>query len=113
MSEAKGDPFDDPAWKRYADQAREKLEPMVRDSHVAVSLYGGEIDPKLAIEMGYMILLDKPIIAVVAPGSKAPDKLVQVADEIVELALDDPSFNERLMAAVGRVMAKQEQEGKQ
>lgn len=105
-----GNPFDDPGWLEYAQHAREKLEPMVKDSSIAMSVYSGEIDPKMAIELGYMVMLDKPIIAVVTPGVKVPDKLVKVADEIVELSLDDPTFQERIMAAMDRVMAKQKEE---
>lgn len=109
MNEDKdSDPFDDPVWKAYAKQAREKLAPMIEDSAITVSVYSGaEVDPKMAIETGYMVLLDKPIIAVVTPGCKVPGKLALVADEIVEMALDDPTFPKRLQAAMARVMAKQ------
>lgn len=98
-----GDPFDDPEWKALARRAREKLQPMVEDSEVAVSIYNGTVDPKLAIETGYMILLDKPIIVVVSPGCEMPNKLVLVADEIIEGTLDDPTLPYRLKAAMKRV----------
>lgn len=100
------DPYDDPGWRRYARHAREKLEPMVADSAVCMSLYTGKADPKMAIETGYMILLDKPIIAVVTPGAKVPLKLAKVADEIVEGDIGDPDFQERMQAAIDRVMRK-------
>ena len=95
-------PFESPEWLQLAAAARESLEPIVRDSAVAISLYSGSVDPKLALELGYMVLLDKPIIAVVSPGAKAPAKLIAVADEILELAPDDPSFAERLTAVARR-----------
>lgn len=97
------DPFQDPGWLAYAKHARETLEPMVRDSSVAIAVSDGRIDPKMAMEMGYMVMLDKPIIALVAPGSKVPNKLAIVADEIVEGTIDDPTLNERLMAAMKRI----------
>lgn len=103
------DPFDSPEWREYARSAREELVPKIADSAVAVSLYNGTLDPKMAIETGYMILMDKPIIAIVTPGAKVPRKLALVADEIVELALDDPSFQERLGAAVLRVANKEQE----
>lgn len=107
------DPFDDPVWRDYAKHAREELAPMIKDSAITVSVYTGSGDPspKMAIELGYMILLDKPIIAVVTPGCRVPGKLAVVADEIVELALDDPSFPQRLQDAMARVMAKQKEDG--
>lgn len=102
------DPFDSPEWRKYARSAREELVPKLEESAVTVSLYNGTLDPKLAIETGYMVLMDKPIIAVVTPGAKVPRKLALVADEIVELSIDDPSFQARLAAAVQRVMEKVE-----
>lgn len=107
------DPFDDPAWLEYAQHARDNLEPMIKDSAVTMSFFDGKIEPRMALELGYMVLLDKPIIAVVTPGAEVPNRLAIVADEIVELALEDPSFPQRLQDAMTRVMAKREQEDKQ
>ena len=97
------DPFDDPEWLRYARRVREELVPMIEKSAVGLSIYNGKTDPKLAIETGYLILLDKPLIAVVTPGSKIPRKLAMVADEIIELNMDDPSFSRRMGEAIQRV----------
>ena len=99
------DPFEDPAWLDYARQAKENLVPMIRDSAVAVSIVSDKLDPKLAIETGYMILMDKPIILAVTPGSKIPSKLALVADEIVEVDLNDPSFSDRLREAIERAFS--------
>lgn len=97
------DPFEDPEWLDFARQARENLVPMIDKSAVAVSIVSDKLDPKLAIETGYMVLMDKPIILAVTPGSKIPSKLALVADEIVEGDLSDPSFSDRLRAAIQRV----------
>lgn len=109
MSDQDDDPFKDPAWLALAKNARETLEPMMRDSAIAVSMYSGGIDPKMALETGYMALLDKPILAVITQGAKVPNKLALVADEIIELAPDDPSFSERLNAAMMRIAAKEQE----
>ena len=101
------DPFNDPEWLDYADHVRRELVPMIEDSAVTVSMFTGEIDPKMAIETGYMILMDKPIIVSVAPGAKVPRKLALVADEIVEANLDDPAeAAARLNAALMRIVKK-------
>jgi hypothetical protein len=102
----KDDPFDDPGWQEYAAQARETLEPMVKDSAVCMSLYTGKVDPKMAMETGYMILHDKPIIAIVTRGAKVPLKFAKVCDEIVEGEITDPDFQERMVAAMDRVMKR-------
>ena len=97
------DLFGTPEWKDLAQDARERLEPMMRDSAVACSIYTGKVDPKMALETGYMIMLDKPIIVLVKPGMKVPLKLARVADEIVEGELSDPTLSDRLKAAMERV----------
>lgn len=98
------DPFDDPAWKRYAKRVQKELVPMMKDSRVTMALAtGSEPDPKMAIEIGYMILLDKPIITVVTPGAKVSNKLAMISDAIVEADLDDPNAAGRIAEAIQRI----------
>lgn len=101
--------WDNPEFRAYAARCREKLQPMVEQSHISVALVppNGEVDVKLAVELGYMILLDKPIIAVIPPGTPVPLKLAKVADEIVEGDLRDPTMPARLREAVDRLAKKQ------
>jgi len=108
------DPFDDPQWKKYAERVKAKLIPMIKDSAVTLSLVpsDGQPDPKFAVELGYCIMLDKPIIAIVNPGSKVPLKLAKVADEIVEGKVGDPDFEKRFLAAMDRVNKKIEKRNK-
>lgn len=90
------DPFEDPQWHDYAERVKRELVPKMRDSSIAVSMCtDSEPDPKLAIETGYMILLDKPIITVVTPGATVPRKLAMVSDVIVEADLDRPEETAR------------------
>lgn len=98
------DPWQDPGWLEYAEYAREEMLPMLKGASITLAFLNGEPDPKQACELGYMVLLDKPILAVVQPGVKVPDKLIRIADEIVEGGeLDDPKFKERLLAAMARM----------
>jgi len=41
------------------------------------------VDIKFAVELGLMIMLDKPIIMVIQPNQVLPEKLRRVADDIV------------------------------
>lgn len=98
------DPFEGPEWERYAEDVKKNLIPRIKDSTCSMALFsGGDPDPKQAIELGYMFLLDKPIIAVVIPGAKVPDKLVRVADAIVEA---DPSQPEKASAAIAEALKR-------
>lgn len=99
------DVYDSPEFQRYANRVRAELEPMIKDSAVCVSILpSGETDVKFAVELGYMIMLDKPIIVVVQPGSKVPSKLALVADIIVEGRPGEPGFEGRFKAAIGKVI---------
>lgn len=102
------DPFQDPAWLEYAEDVKKRLVPMVKGSPLTMALYsGGDPDPKQAIEFGYMILLNKPIILTVTPGATVPDKVARVADEIVEADFDDPEgTSKRIQEACARVAEK-------
>jgi hypothetical protein len=79
------DPWDDPEVQRWTDHVRCELIPMIEGSSVAVSLCppDGKTDVKFAVELGMMIMLNKPIIVVANPGQTVPPKLVMVADRVV------------------------------
>jgi hypothetical protein len=65
-------------------------------------------DIKWCIELGMMIMLDKPIIAVVHPGTEVPSKLVLVADAIIEMDLGDPRMSERMLEEINRTIERLE-----
>lgn len=69
----------------------EGLVPKVAGSAVCVSIVPDDednyVDAKFCVELGVMIMLDKPILALVHPGTKVPEKLKLVADEILEVDL--------------------------
>lgn len=99
------DPFSDPEWLAYADRAIKELLPKMQRSAVMLSLVPqGPTDVKYALELGFMIMLDKPIICVVPPGVRVPGKLIGVADAIVEGDITDESMGKRLSAEIDRVM---------
>lgn len=102
-----GDPFESDWWHAYAEHALTDLVPKLQDSSVTVSLVPrSETDIKFALETGMSIMLDKPIILVISPGTKVPDKLRKVADAIIETdgIGTDPTFHARLGAAIERVV---------
>lgn len=76
----------DPEFIAFAERALAELLPKLRDSHVVISLVPKTAaDVKLAIETGFAVFLDKPIIAVVPPGAVISSKLAKIADRIIEL----------------------------
>lgn len=103
------DPLNTPEGRAFARRALDELLPKMQGSGVIVSIVTNtETDVKFALELGFAIMLDKPIMAVVMPGVKVPDHLVRVADEIVSLTepLSHPAsqaqFNDAVTRMVGR-----------
>lgn len=94
---------DDPRAREWLRQVRKGLVPKLQDSAMSMVLVTGEVDVKFAVELGLSILMDKPIIVAVTPGTPVPDKLVRIADEIVEFG---PDNSKAIAQAVERVMAR-------
>lgn len=100
----------DPEFQRYAADVKKNLIPKLRGSACTVSIVPeGETDVKFAVELGLSVMLDKPIIAVVAPGTMIPSKLALVADVIVEADWKNPEkMQQRIGEAVERVLGLQD-----
>jgi hypothetical protein len=101
------DVWDDPATKRWADQVITEMLPKMRDSSAVMSIIpkNAELgDVKLAVEIGFSILLDKPLIAIVQTGAIVPEHLIRAADAIVECDLGDADAPAKLAAAMKRVL---------
>jgi hypothetical protein len=92
----------------WEDEARRRLEPIVRSTACVLTIDpAGEIDPKIALETGYAVLLDKPIVLVVMPGRETTPGLVRIATAVVRLAepVDAPSSQAALKVVLDEVMA--------
>lgn len=99
------DPFDTPEFRDYAARARRELLPKLEESGCALMMTpSGPSDVKFAVELGFSIMLDKPIIAVVSPGTHVPPKLRRVADRIIEGDIEDGTLAARINEAVREVL---------
>ena len=95
--------LNNPDFREWAERTRSKLMPMIQESALVVSLVPEtDADMKFAVELGLAIMLDKPIIAVVAPGQIIAGKLRQAADAIVEWDSGQPGGEQALMAEIER-----------
>lgn len=99
----------DPEFLAWAERVRAHVLPMIQESALNVSLVPtGATDMKFAVELGLSIMLDKPIVAVVVPGTKVPERLVRVADHIVEVDdLSRPESRVKLQQAIEKVMGEE------
>jgi len=80
---------------------------MMQASEIIMTLWSGSLDPKLAMETGYAVLLDKPIIGAITAGAKVPAKLILVCDELIEVDMTTEEGREssqrRMMEAMARL----------
>lgn len=98
-----------PEFERWAARVRRELLPMIEGSRAVISIVPtGEPDVKFAVELGLAIMLDKPIVAAIEPGTRVPEKLARVVDRFVEIDFGDPSFRQRLADAVLGTIARSE-----
>lgn len=111
MSSESGPEFDE-----YADHIKKELLPKLKDSAFCLSLVPkGPSDVKFAVELGFCIMLDKPIIAVIRPGTKIPEKLARVVDRFVEYDPDNADDNKNrltdvLSEMIGEIRKKESEE---
>lgn len=101
------DPWQHPDIKAWVASTQKKLPGMIRDSAVVMSLVPTGIpDVKYAVELGMSIMMDKPLVCVVRPGTKVPEHLVRCADLIIECNMEDEADKERLAEQLNKFMEK-------
>ena len=77
---------EDPEFIAWESHVRTNVLPKMQASALTVSLApSGEPDIKYAVELGMSIMLNKPIFIVCEPGQVLPDKLLRVADKVIEV----------------------------
>lgn len=64
----------------------ESLFDAVRVSHIVMILAPkGAPDAKISVELGLAMWLDKPILLLVRPGTKVPEKLSRIVDHVAQI----------------------------
>lgn len=86
-------------WDEFVEHFRRDAVEKIGGSDLFVSLVPERgWDVKFATELGAAIMLDKPVMAVVPPGTEISGKLRAVADRIVEADIDTEDGRERIAA---------------
>lgn len=98
------DPLEHPEARKFLNRARRDLLPKIKDSALTVALWGGDPDPKQAIEFGYSVLLDKPIVLVVLRNAQVPEKVMKVTDAIIEWTDDQDVLAQRINEVMAELL---------
>ncbi len=84
--------------------------PALEDSRVVMSIApSGKPDAKFCVELGFALMLGKPLILLVdRDAAPVPDKLRRVADEVVEVSMrsKDPAVMAADGASIKAAMAR-------
>lgn len=94
----------DDAKEKYLDRFKEEALPMIEGSVISLVIAPERPDPKVCLELGATLLLDKPLILVITRGHTVPANLRRCAAAVVEGEIDEPDFQERLQQAISSVM---------
>lgn len=85
--------------KDWVKHVKDELIPMIDDSAYVMSLVpkADDVDVKFAVELGLSIMMDKPIVAIVQPGTPVPKKLLMVAEHVITADLSNDDDRARLV----------------
>jgi len=94
----------DRAWKDYSERFRKETLPKILDSAVFLAIGTEELDVKMATELGAALLMDKPLLLVVPPGRRIPERLRRAADIVVDnWDATSPDAQERFAEALKKL----------
>jgi nucleoside 2-deoxyribosyltransferase len=101
-------------WDHFVAHQREYTLKAMDSSAYVVSLVpsADKMDVKFAVELGFAIMLSKPVIAMAMPGTPVPYGLRKVADAVIVADLDTEAGREHAARQLKAVMAWAEKPGR-
>lgn len=94
-------------WDSFVEYVRrETLTNMSKSSAVISFAPAGKPDVKFCVELGMSVMLDKPIVVVIAVGQVVPGKLRKVADEIIEADIDTEAGRDKVAKRLDKFIQK-------
>ena len=102
----KKDWADSKEFRRFAQDWIKRVLPNMKDSAMVMTIApnGGEADVKMAVEIGFAILLDKPLIVVAPPGRHMAERLLRIADHVITEDVTTEAGRKQIEVALKAVM---------
>lgn len=92
---------------QFLDHARKSgMIDALRSAAFTIAIDADRPDLRMALQIGVALLWEKPLLLVLRPGQKIPQRLRDLADEVVELPsedLNDPLTQAKMTAAIVRM----------
>jgi hypothetical protein len=103
---SKEDIYENPDIKHMLRDFQKHVLPAINDSVVTLSLISKRHpDPKMCLEMGAALLLDKPIIAICIDRAEVSQHLLKIAAAVVEVDdLTSEASHKKIQEAITRVV---------
>ena len=100
-------------WNDFVEHFRRDAMEKIAGSDAFISIVpkADEVDVKFVTELGFAIMLGKPLIVLVTPGASVSAKLRAIADEVVEMDIDVEEGRRAFAAAIERVLGKTKRGG--
>lgn len=96
--------------EEFLERARKSgMIDALRSSAFVISVGASRPDLQIALQIGVALLWDKPLLIVLRRGEKVPQRLLNLADEVVQFESDDlnhPMNSAKLTAAIIRMTDK-------
>jgi len=93
---------DDPWMKRIARTSGVKIQES--DLYTALMTKNFLESPQCALELGFAILMDKPIILIVDKTTEIPGNLLRAAKRIERVDMDNPADKARAYESIRQMM---------
>lgn len=92
-------------FRRFAQDWIKRVLPNMKDSAMVLSIapQGGEADVRMAVEIGFAILLDKPLIVIAPKGRHVAERLIRIADHVITADITTDEGREQIAAAIKAV----------
>lgn len=108
-----GDLWEDPRARAWRDRANRELRPMIEDSAVSLTLWpsDGKPDAKIAVELGFTLLLGKPLVILAPANAEIPPHLARIAESVIDYEpgeLGSAALGERIGAEAHRIIRERE-----
>jgi hypothetical protein len=79
------DLYQDPQVREFLSHFKREGLPALMSSGMMIALVNAEPDPKMCLEIGAAVLLDKPIVVCVPQGIPVPENLRKCATRIIPM----------------------------
>lgn len=91
----------------FLARAQADLVPKMRASAFTITILDGQVDMKLALEVGCALLLEKPLLVLAIKGAWVPQRIIDLADAVVRIDdMTTPESKEKVYAGIRLVAEK-------